>query len=53
MTIWEFLKAIPWELVLAAVFGAFVGFALGKFFAEDKGEQARYEYLSGKRRLRD
>jgi hypothetical protein len=53
MDIMEFLKSVPWDAVLAAVFGAAVGFFLGKFFAEDKGEQDRYEYLSGKKRLRD
>jgi hypothetical protein len=51
--IWGFVQSLPWELILAAAFGIGVGFYLGKFFAEDKGETKRYEYLSGKRRLRE
>lgn len=49
----NFLASVPWDLIAAGAFGAFVGFLLGRFFAEDSGEQARYEYLSGKRRLRE
>ncbi len=51
--IWSFVLSVPWELVLAGLFGLFVGFYLGKFFAEDKGEGSRYDYLSGKKRLRE
>ncbi|MFH0961890.1 MAG: hypothetical protein V1820_04365 [archaeon] len=51
--IWSFLSGLPWDLFVAALFGFGIGFYLGKFFAEDSGEQVRFEYLSGKRRLRE
>ncbi len=47
------LNAIPWDLVVASVLGFGICFYIGKFFAEDAGEQERFEYLSGKRRLRE
>lgn len=36
----------------ALVIGLILGYALGRFFSESFGEQARYDYLTAKKRLR-
>lgn len=50
---WAAFLSLPWDLVVAVLLGFGIGFYVGKFFAEDAGEGERFDYLSGKRRLRE
>lgn len=55
----ELQNAINWlssqislEGAAAILIGILLGYALGRFFSESFGEQARFNYLTAKRKVR-